>query len=245
MKKNFLVLGTILISIGLAAFVWQPADNSEVDFVYDLAPRYMRTFTKTELSLVRSIADFENLDFNHPAKMPNIVSCSSVVVSTFDDNYKPILKVKGNTAEFNDAQLELFQSINYSDDILISSEYLIPHNGMIVEGSATPHITVIPETQTEYEGGVNAFLEYVKSHKVHQSTKISKDGLRPGKVRFTVSKKGAISKVILISTSGYDIIDKRMVEMVTEAPGTWKAALDANGLSVEQQLVFSFGITGC
>jgi hypothetical protein len=240
MKKNVLLFSTILLFIGLAAFAWLPENQSEVDFVYDLSPRYVRTFTKTEIGQVRSVADFED-----PEKMKRIVSYQSVVVSTFDDKYEPIIEVHGETAEFNDEQLIMLQSVNYSDDILIRTEYMINKNGKVETSYTTPHITIVPEIQTEYAGGNQAFLDYVKSHKVHQSTKISKESLKPGKVRLTISKKGTISNVILISTSGYDKIDKQMVELISEAPGSWKAALDSHGQPVEQQLVCSFGITGC
>ena len=272
MKKSILIICTVFATLTVTAFGflnWNSIElnktentcesvqylradyftslipQSEVDFVYDLASRYNRTFTKTEMALARSVADFENLDASHPSIMLSIVSFQSVVVSIFDDKYEPIKEAAGETAAFNDQQLKMLQSVNYSDDVLIRTEYLINKNGAIDEGGTTPHITVVPEAQTEYVGGNQAFVDYIKSHKVEQSTKISKDGLKPGKVRFTISKTGAISNVILISSSGYENIDKRMVELVTKAPGSWKVALDANGESVEQQLVFSFGIIGC
>ena len=74
---------------------------------------------------------------------------------------------------------------------------------------------------------------------------VKKDKLKPGKVRFTISEDGTISKAILVSTSGYPSIDKHMTKLITEAPGKWEAATDGNGNQVEEQLVFSFGIVGC
>lgn len=247
MKKNISIIGTILISIGLAAFVWQPVDKNEVDFVYDLAPRYNRTFTKTEMSLARSVSDFHNLDFNHPNKYSNIVSYQSVIVSVFDDNYEPIIEVAGTTGAFNDEQLKLLQSVNYSDDVLIRAEYFEKNNGTGEPelSYTTPHITVVPETQAEYQDGKEGFLSYLKSHRVEESTIISKEGLQPGKIRFTINENGNIASVILISSSGYKNIDKQFLKLVEATPGTWKSATDANGKNVEQQLIFSFGITGC
>ena len=231
------------VNIGPTLFL----DQSEVDFVYDLAPRYNRTFTKTEMSLARSVIDFHNLDFNHPDKYDNIVSYQSVVVTIIDDNYEPITEVKGATEEFNDDQLKLLQSVNYSDDVLIRAEYFEKNNGTgeTELSYTTPHITVVPEKQAEYQEGKEAFLSYLKSHRVEESVKITKEDLKPGKIRFTINEKGNIANVNVISSSGYTSVDKTFLKLVKEAPGTWKAATDENGQPVEQQLVFSFGITGC
>ncbi len=222
-------------------------EQTDQEFFYDVAPRYKMTFTKTEIGLVRSIADFENLDFNHPARMTNIVSCQSVLVSTLDDNYKPIEKLESESVEFNAAQLNLFQSVSYSTDILIQSEYKlkIPGTERIVSEGATPHVTIVPEKQTEYVGGKQAFLDYLKSKSLEQTASVKEGKLQPGKVRFTVTKDGTISNAILIATSGYSSIDLLMTELISKAPGKWKPASDGNGNKVEQQLVFSFGIIGC
>lgn len=247
MKKNILIAATILISLGLAAFSWQSSKKSAVDFVYDLSPRYNRTFTKTEMAKARSVIDFHNLDFNHPDKYSNIVSYQSVVVSVFDDNYEPIIEVAGTTERFNAEQLKLLQSVNYSDDVLIKAEYFEKNNetGEPELSYTTPHVTVVPEKQAEYEGGKEAFLSYLKSYRVEESVKITKDGLKAGKIRFTINEEGNIVNVRVISSSGYASVDKAFEKLVKEAPGTWKVAEDANGQQVEQQLIFSFGITGC
>ena len=51
--------------------------------------------------------------------------------------------------------------------------------------------------------------------------------------------------VILISSSGYDSIDERMVGLITDLPGKWKPAENLKGQKVDEQLVFSFGLIGC
>ncbi len=215
-------------------------EQTDQEFFYDVSPRYMQTRTKTEMEQARSMAEFDS-----PEKIARIVSYKSVIVSTFDDNYEPIIEVAGETSEFNEAQLKLLQSVDYSDDVLIRTEYLIKKNGKVEDGYTTPHITIVPEKQAEYAGGNKALVEYLKSNSIEQITIVKKDKLKPGKVRFTISEDGTISKAILVSTSGYPSIDKHMTKLITEAPGKWEAATDGNGNQVEEQLVFSFGIVGC
>lgn len=271
MRKTTLIILTILTACGLSALSFMSPDSSlvleqkpaeemtrvdgpwipspllpqkELDFFYDLGPRYNRTFTKTEMAAARTFDQFDNLDAQNPK---HIVSFSSVNVMRIDDSYEPVEEVAGDKNEFNSAQLKLLQSLPYSADVLIRAEYVLKNNttGELEESYTTPHITVVPETQAEYPGGFKAFIGYVKSHKVDETETLSKEELKPGKIRFTVSKVGTITKIKLISSSGYKKIDKRMVELITEAPGTWKVAQDAEGNRVEQQFVFSYGITGC
>ena len=247
MKKSTLIAATILIPIGLMSFGylnvnWTP--QPPTDFVYDLAPRYNRTFTKTEMESARKFSEFDNLDALHPK---DIISFRSVNVMIIDDQYEPIQQAAGNTGNFNAAQLKLLQSAPYSADVLIRAEYVIRNNnsGELEDSYTTPHITVVPETQVECPGGYEAFINYLKEKSAREVTLVQDGKLQPGKVRFTINEKGTIENVLLISSSGYDEIDKRMVELVLEAPGTWNSALNANGETVEQQLVFSFGIVGC
>lgn len=249
MKKYALIFSTILIAIGLMSFGYLNLDQVEepvpIDFFYNLGPRYNRTFTKAEMKAARTFSEFDNLDALNPK---HIVSFKSVKVLTIDDNYDPIKEVEGKSGEFNSVQLQLLASAPYSADILIRADYVMRNNktGELEDSYSTPHITVVPETRAEYPGGgYDAFVDYVKSHKVEETVAISKDDLKPGKIRFTVSKVGTITKVTLISSSGYRKIDKRMVELITEAPGNWKVAQDTDGQRVEEQLVFSFGIIGC
>ena len=60
-----------------------------------------------------------------------------------------------------------------------------------------------------------------------------------------ITTDGTVSDVILESTSGYDSIDDKMIELIKSMPGKWNAATDSQGEKVEQELVYSFGLVGC
>jgi hypothetical protein len=108
-------------------------------------------------------------------------------------------------------------------------------------------LTIVPETQAEYSKGKAALKEYLK-----ESSKASRDianvdpeKLQPAKLYFTVTKKGAIENVKLDRTSNYSLVDEAMIELIKNAPGTWKPAENLKGEKVEQELVVSFGLMGC
>ena len=86
MKKSILIFSAALITFSITAFGYQNLSNNGadpaeitscsttvfhydfvkaavdpalVDFFYDVAPRYMSTFTKTDLGKVRSMVEFD------------------------------------------------------------------------------------------------------------------------------------------------------------------------------------------
>jgi len=112
-------------------------------------------------------------------------------------------------------------------------------------GYTTPHITIVPDKQAEYVRGKDALLSYLKENSLDETTMAEEGKLKPGKIRFTVTRDGKIDDVELISTSGYPRIDKTMIELIINMPGKWHPAENVNGGNEAEKLIFSFGITGC
>ena len=61
----------------------------------------------------------------------------------------------------------------------------------------------------------------------------------------TGSRSFQRSNVELLSTSGYDDLDAKMIELIKAMPGTWNPAENADGNNVEQSFVLIFGAMGC
>lgn len=110
---------------------------------------------------------------------------------------------------------------------------------------STTHLAVVPEKQAEYEGGKGALMNHLKENSKEARTSQQMDELKPFKLFFKVTKKGAIENIKLDGTSGYLSIDNTMMELITNAPGKWEPAENAKGEKVDQELVVSFGLTGC
>lgn len=103
------------------------------------------------------------------------------------------------------------------------------------------------EKQAEYEGGTEALMEFFKenSKEAEVRANVQMDELPPFKLVFTVTKNGTIENVKMDGTSGYLSIDNTMIKLITNAPGKWDPAENAKGEKVDQELVVSFGLTGC
>ena len=226
--------------IGLSpGFPWS---KEPVEFHYDVDSRFMADYTKEQLKDAKSIIQFDSR-----ISEEQIVSIQSTSVSVLNDKYEQVEKVQGSTLEFNDAQMKLLRSAPYSADILIRMDYLerSHFNDGPQNNYTTPHLTIVPEKQAKFEGGRDGLVAYLRIKSRDAITMAEEDKLKPGKVRFTISKKGKVKDVILISSSGYDSIDERMVGLITDLPGKWKPAENLKGQKVDEQLVFSFGLIGC
>ncbi len=269
MKKSILISFAVLTTFSLMAFAFVNLSNTAtvqkespscntvffdndflnniykpitVDFFYDVASRYMTTFTKEDLNKVKSMSDFLPKE-----QIESIVSFRSVSITFLDNDYKSIVKEAGNSEIFNVAQIKLLRSADYSTDILIRAEYQEKNKetGELEYSYTTPHITIVPEKEAEYINGKDVLIKYLKENSKVQTAIVKQDKLQPGKVRFTVTRKGTISNVKLFATSGYPSIDKTMVELITKTTGDWESATNSKGEIVDQELVFSFGIIGC
>ncbi|NNC95830.1 MAG: hypothetical protein HKN92_09735 [Chitinophagales bacterium] len=252
MKNRIILLTLVITALSVSAFAfinWKQAPHCVTDgyfppnFFYDLGSRYNRTISKEEMKNITSISEFLQ---EH--EVESMVECHSVDISVIDDDYNAVVSEKGESSAFTAEQIMLLQSSPYSTNILIRAEYTMKNaeTSELEESYSTPHITIVPEKQAEYEGGKDAFIDYlIEINDKEQQYKVDRDKLKPGKVMFTVTADGKISNVKLSSTSGYFDIDNRMVGLIKNAPDKWTPAENANGEKVDQELVLSFGQIGC
>jgi len=211
------------------------------DFFYDVDSRFMMTISKESLHRARSIRDFLPKDMTEP-----VVSYKSVSIDIVENNRQMALQETGNSEVLTAAQIRLLRSFDYSTNFFIRADFLEKEkNGELKDNYFSPHMTIIPETQAFYINGKGALIEYLKENSKEKTTIVEAKKLQPGKVYFTVTKKGTISNVGLLSTSGYPSIDNTMIELITKMPGKWEPAENSKGEKVDQELVFSFGLVGC
>ncbi|MTI31656.1 energy transducer TonB [Xanthovirga aplysinae] len=268
MKKRTLILCTVLTTISLSALgfmnwntiekkILEIPDNKTVDsnndyvtttnekvntnLFFDLHSRYIHTITKEKLDKAKSIGDIIP---NHLAK--KIEAFQTFKVSILDSN-KEISEVGENNL-LNASQIKLLQSANYSTNISISASYRAKDtvSPALKEDYLVCYMTIIPEEEAEYIFGNDVLVEYLKENSKEKTLMIDRDKLRPGKISFTVTGKGTISNVRLMSTSGYPSMDKELIKLITYIPKwNWKSAINSKGEKVDQELVLFFGMEGC
>lgn len=268
MKKSIIVFSIVLTSLSLIAFGLNNIDESisdhedsmsynssaldiqlkeEIndivysDFFYDMGPRF-GPIKKSVLDNARSIIDFLPRE-----QTQAVVSYKSVSVIIIKDDRQTDIRETGYSDMLTDNQIKLLRSSDYSTNFLIRAEYLEMNmeTNKLEDNYFSPHLTIVPEKQAEYEGGRDALLKHLSKNNIENTANLNEDKLQPAKLYFTVTTKGAISNVKLDRTSGYPKIDKKMIELISKAPGKWKPARNSRGEKVEQELVISFGMVGC
>lgn len=268
MKKKIIIFCAILATLSLTAFgviskqntkvtaevtdqkspitqqpvVEQPVVNVKTpDFFYNLGTRF-HGVKKSTLSTATSFADFLTEDATK-----DIVSYQSVSIILFKNEKRSDISETGSSGLLTIAQQNLLHSFDYSTNFVIQANFKerdIATN-TIVDSYATPHLTIVPEKQAEYDGGKKAFIDYLKANNSHNTLYIDSNKLKSAKLFFTVSKTGKITNTRIESSCGYPAIDDAMLEFLTKAPGKWHPAENVQGEKVDQELVISFGQMGC
>ena len=268
MKKQTTISLAILIILGITAFSfinWKNTvtekhikDVAEVielsetttkkfkpkvysEFIYGVGPRF-QGIKKRDFDKATSLADFLDDDV-----VASIVSLESVDIKLFKDNEVVETKATGTSLLFNETQLQLLKSFDYSTNFVVST-YFKQRNatsGNIETTHYTPHLTIIPETQATYAHGESALIEFLQDGSLEARAHVNPDKLQPAKLFFTVTKKGTIEHIHLDQSSNYPEVDKKMIELLQHVPASWIPAKDDEGNLVDQELVVSFGLMGC
>lgn len=227
------------------AFHSQPIEKmnerSDPDFLYDVGTRFS-PMLKNNLLNATSIYDFFNAD-----EVEEMASLKSVNIIIIKNERQTAIRALGYSDQFTKSQLELLQTFDYSTSFSIRVDYekMNIETGMMEGSFFNPHLTIVPEKQAEYKQGKEALIAYLKENSKDDIADVHENKLRPAKLHFTVTKIGTIENANIGNHSGYPAIDKRMIELISKAPGKWVPAENAKGDKVDQELVISYGLTGC
>jgi len=211
------------------------------DFIYDVGPRFS-PIKKTDLDKAKFMSDFLSKEENE-----SIVSYKSVEVILIKNDIETYRREKGTRNMLTAAQLNLLQFSEYSTNfkIIADFEQRNPETGKLENNYTSPHLTIVPEKQAEYEQGKDVLKKYLKDNSKESREHIDTDKLQPAKLYFIVTKTGEISNIRLDRTSNFPDLDKKMIELISHLSGKWKPAQNSAGENVDQELVVSFGLMGC
>jgi hypothetical protein len=266
MKKNVFIFCAAITSLSLTTFGFINWSNTEtiqevlpkiktvnlnndttntinkkenLDLVYDVDSRFLATITKENLNKATSVLDI----VPKKAKGWWKTSFHTVTISILQEGAE--IQETGNNKTLNASQIKLLKTTNYSTNFYIKARGYDTHPETGRMEDYAYYFTIIPEKEAAYISGHSVLINYLKENSKDKTVIIKKDKLKSGKVSFTVTKKGLVSNVKLISTSGYPTIDKVLLELITKIPGKWEPAENHKGKKVDQELVFSFGRRGC
>ena len=215
-------------------------DNyKKTDFHYDIASRFF-AITKAHLSQAKTLADI--VPENALAELTNFTDIT--ITALYENNE---MTEAGTSDKLNDAQISLIHGMEYSTNYVVKSKckYKNPDTGVIEDYDFVYYLTVGPEHIATYIDGKQALIDYLESESKGEIKHLKRDKLQPGKIEFTINTNGEIEQVGLQATSGFAHVDRRMIELIQQAPGKWKPATDENDNVVSQKIIYSFGIIGC
>ncbi len=272
MKKHLVLTSTVIGALSLTAFVFinqtndqmlvsteladnekdsvrtdtslsccanpRPSFRSEIrqPFIYEIGSRFIATVTKEQIANAKTVQDLLPVDADwstYPVERLNV---------TLERETK---KTEiGYDMTLTDAQLGLLKSARYSDNFSLVA------NGKQERADRRLHdlvyyISVIPEKEAAYTDGKDKLMAYLKEKSEELVAGVDDEKLKPGQISFTVSTQGTITDVALEQTSGYIGIDIIMIELLNDAPGSWKPAENEKGEKIEQTFTFFYGRMGC
>lgn len=262
MKKNILITITAVIVLSLTVYSYISANDSKnsqgmanldqtafdeaakfdvANFYYGVGTRFSPK-KKEDLNKITSINEF--FDDKHVQAMIAIKSTSVIIIENERETH---IRETGNSATLTAAQLALLRTSPYATGIKIRVDYTMKNEktGNLEESYATPHLTIVPEKQAAYEDGSEKLVEFLRVNSKEDLVNINEKKLQPAKIDFTITKEGKIGNVELSNSCGYPSIDKKMIELIKNAPGKWIPAENIDGEKVDQKLVLSFANMGC
>jgi hypothetical protein len=259
MKKNTLITSAIAALVGLTAFTYQNPgttyyqdavyentneivnDEPVLTFFYDYGPRF-KGILKARIKKATSITDIyleEDLD--------HIVSYGKVSLVVIENERQSEIKELSEGTLLTEAQLQLLRSLDYSASFNLRADCkrYNEETGELEDGFHSPHLTIVPEKQTEYNNGKEALLKFLAEGSQKEKAIAQKRTLRPAKLYFTVTKKGTIANVKIGNHSDCKVLDDKMIELLKTLPGKWTPAENHKGEKISQELVVSYGFEGC
>ena len=257
MKKSLLILCAALGLASLTAFKHfnknqkqlQCKENTETlktkavakaNFYYAVDSRFLKTVTKVQVQNALTIYDLFSVD-----DLDDLIQFEDLTLELLPREASAF--EKGDGALFTPAQRKLLNSAEYGTDFCIKAncKRRINNTDETVNYDFVYYIAIVPEKEAVYKNGHTALLDYLKNNSKKEAASVEQTLLKPGKIKFLITKKGELKNAALESTSGYKAIDHKMIELITHLPENWEPATNEVGEKIEQQLIFAFGKMGC
>lgn len=260
MKRTIISICSILLGVGLTAFVVSNHESTEreakcnlpseatttdiketPDFYFGVGPRF-NPITRTELSKIVSFRDFV-----HPEENLRIAKVIDTKIIKIENEAQTnfFQYQKGELLSW--FQLNMLKETELSGNFCISANCQVKHeiSGKLEDRSYNPHHTLVPDEQATYKLGEEALLSYLRENSAESIKIVDQEKRSSAKVYFTITSKGELTAIRLTGTTGYSSIDDRLLELIANLPSDWNPAKDEHGNTVEQELVFTFGNEGC
>ncbi len=214
--------------------------NPNAPFSFFIRGTYSLFTTKEKLKEVKTI---DEIIPNYPTGW--ISDYIEVEISSSRGN--KTIKSKDNklTAE----QIKLLENAQISDKLQFEVKYqaLNSINNKIEDHQMEPiEITIVPETEAEYSGGVVQLVDYFENNYLDKLEDLGMDMENQQiTILFTINETGMVEDIVFDRPSEKEEINTFLKDAVLKM-GRWTPAKDATGKTVKQQFELTVGnLMGC
>ena len=210
---------------------------------YSIGNRFNNTIGMETLKSAQTAAEL----IPDPERINAIHSFQNIQISSFAKSRKDWETAKATDENLNNEQKAILQKLGYGQSFSVTGNIKMQraHDKTIIADTLVYYISILPHQVAEYTPGNDSLISYLKSNSKQVINLATKDKLKPGKIDFNITKQGEVSSVKLTDSSGFDSIDKKMLELIQNLPGRWNSAKNIRDENVAQKLTFFYGAIGC
>lgn len=212
----------------------------ESEYYYGIGSRF-EAISKTDLDKITTI-----YPFNRAHENERIEKVNSTEIIIIENDRQTDKRYYGDSENLSDSQKALFKSLSYSKNFSFRTNFIEKSNNdtKLEEKKYNPHYTVVPETEALYIEGEEAIINYLIKNSKVETANLDNKKVRPAKIYYTITKKGTLENVHMDRTTGYPVLDTKLIELISKISGQWLPAKNSNGEFVAQEFAFTFGPKG-
>ncbi len=176
-----------------------------------------------------------------------ITSYTSVEITA--TSHGKTTKALSANAVLSPEQKNMLSSADLGTELVIDVKYKYkdPFSGVVENNKIHVSMTVVPETEAEYEGGYQEMIGFLEKNSINKISDAAAKKLQRLVVRFTVNEEGKIADAKIFNTSNDPKMDRLFLDTINNMPA-WKPAVNSQGLKVKQEFEFAInspGAGGC
>lgn len=193
------------------------------------------------------VLDADNIkDINQGFPSSWIEEYQSIQITITNDDC--VKQFTGNNVIFTDDLRSFFKNTAIGDQITFDIAYF-PKDS---ESAPIPNVkkinfsyTVFPDKKSQFPGGIESLQEFLKENTSDIIKDEVADQLLPLIIKFSINQEGTITETKITESSGNEIIDNQVREIIANMP-MWLPAECSSSIRFVQEFEFRMGkMVGC
>ncbi|MBP8033917.1 MAG: hypothetical protein KAZ71_04920 [Bacteroidia bacterium] len=241
MNKIITLISAVLLLNNFSSYSQSgfPTIGMENEMYYEVHGTYRRSVKKSQFSNAKLIRDVVS---GYPS---NWIS-SYVSVEIIGTCAGKVVKASGLNEKLTAEQIQILNTIDLAANLVVNVKYIYNDFGRNKQENNDMHVemTVVPEIEAEFIGGEKLLINYLKLNNYSKLPSKKPSDFKGAVIKFTINEGGDVINVRTTQKWGDAKTDQLLFDLISKMP-KWKPAVNANGVKVKQDFVFSVGAGGC